>query len=52
MEDFEKKVSLKDAMEVEEKASESTNLVLLLRKFLEIQQRRAEAYSKLKRYIK
>ncbi|KAF7836300.1 REX1-B-related protein [Senna tora] len=50
MEDFEKKLSMKDAMEVEEKVAASTSsIVLLLRRFLEIQQRRAEAYSKLKR---
>ncbi|KAI4323669.1 hypothetical protein L6164_023256 [Bauhinia variegata] len=46
---FEKKVSLKDTMEVEENASGSEKIIPLLRKFLEIQQRRAEAYSKLKR---
>ncbi|XP_054811344.1 uncharacterized protein LOC129312694 [Prosopis cineraria] len=48
MEDFEK-IAIKDAMEAEETASESTSIVLLLHQFLEIQQRRAEAYSKLKR---
>ncbi|XP_028801044.1 uncharacterized protein LOC114756288 isoform X2 [Neltuma alba] len=48
MEDFEK-IAIKDVMEVEETEPESTGIILLLRKFLEIQQRRAEAYSKLKK---
>ena len=47
--DFENKVSIKDKMETEENTSDSTKIVLLLRGFLGIQQRRAEAYSKLKR---
>ncbi|TKY49815.1 hypothetical protein E2542_SST27263 [Spatholobus suberectus] len=42
--EFEKKVSIKETMEVD-----PTKVVLLLRGFLAIQQRRAEAYSKLKR---
>lgn len=43
--DFGKKVSIKeeDTMEVDQ-----TKIVLLLRSFLDIQQRRAQAYSKLK----
>ncbi|XP_011032959.1 PREDICTED: uncharacterized protein LOC105131615 [Populus euphratica] len=52
MEDFEKKASLTDteAMETEAAASssKSSNSLLLLRRFLEIQQRRAQAYAKLK----
>ncbi|KAJ6690687.1 hypothetical protein OIU85_006892 [Salix viminalis] len=57
MEDFEKKVSLTDteAMEPEAAASsssssssKSSNTLLLLRRFLETQQRRAQAYAKLK----
>jgi hypothetical protein len=54
MEDFEKKASLTDteAMETEAAASssKSSNTLLLLRRFLEIQQRRAQAYAKLKQY--
>ncbi|PNY12557.1 hypothetical protein L195_g009189 [Trifolium pratense] len=42
--DFGKKVSINDTMEV----IDPTKIVLLLRAFLEIQQRRAQAYSKLK----
>ncbi|XP_020223118.1 uncharacterized protein LOC109805451 [Cajanus cajan] len=42
--DFENKVSIKETMEVD-----PTKVLLLLRAFLGIQQRRAEAYSKLKR---
>ncbi|KAJ6767559.1 hypothetical protein OIU74_021431, partial [Salix koriyanagi] len=55
VEDFEKKVSLTDteAMEPEAAASsssssKSSNTLLLLRRFLETQQRRAQAYAKLK----
>lgn len=51
MEDFEKKVSIKDSMEIEQEnsnCSKSNEILNLLRKFLEIQQRRAQAYSKLK----
>lgn len=55
MEDFEMKVSLTDteAMETEAAASssKSSNTLLLLRRFLEIQQRRAQAYAKLKQYF-
>ncbi|CAK7325132.1 unnamed protein product [Dovyalis caffra] len=53
MEDF-KKVSLADAEATETEAEEasssrkSSNTLLLLRRFLEIQQRRAQAYAKLK----
>ncbi|CAL0311012.1 unnamed protein product [Lupinus luteus] len=48
--DFEKKVSIKETtMEVEQNALDSIKTVHLLRDFLEIQQRRAQAYSKLKR---
>ncbi|XP_027939235.1 uncharacterized protein LOC114193578 isoform X1 [Vigna unguiculata] len=42
--DFAKKVSIKEKMEVD-----PSKVLLLLRDFLAIQQRRAEAYSKLKR---
>ncbi|KAK4261311.1 hypothetical protein QN277_004327 [Acacia crassicarpa] len=49
VEDFDTKLSTKDAMEMEETVPDSTSTVLLLRKFLEIQRRRAEAYSRLKR---
>ncbi|KAA3478341.1 DNA repair REX1-B protein [Gossypium australe] len=51
MEDFEKKVSIKDSMDIEQEnsnLSKSNEILNLLRKFLEIQQRRAQAYSKLK----
>ncbi|KAL6289081.1 hypothetical protein ACE6H2_006591 [Prunus campanulata] len=54
MEEFEKKVSLRDPMEEEEEERDkagkcSSKTVDLLREFLGIQQRRAEAYAKLKR---
>ncbi|BBG96781.1 hypothetical protein Prudu_005695 [Prunus dulcis] len=54
MEEFEKKVSLRDPMEEEEQEREkagkcSSKTIDLLREFLGIQQRRAEAYAKLKR---
>ncbi|ONI21352.1 hypothetical protein PRUPE_2G061000 [Prunus persica] len=54
MEEFEKKVSLRDPMEEEEEEREkagkcSSKTIDLLREFLGIQQRRAEAYAKLKR---
>ncbi|XP_057459126.1 uncharacterized protein LOC130749769 [Lotus japonicus] len=42
--EFEKKVSINDTMEVD-----PTRIIVLLRDFLGIQQRRAEAYSNLKR---
>ncbi|CAN1258557.1 hypothetical protein LINPERPRIM_LOCUS9919 [Linum perenne] len=45
MEDFEKKVSLSDEMETEAE----TETLHVLRKFLQIQQRRALAYARLKR---
>ncbi|XVF82614.1 hypothetical protein PTKIN_Ptkin16aG0063200 [Pterospermum kingtungense] len=54
MEDFEKKLSIKESMEIEEDESSSSSrsknkeILQLLRKFLEVQQRRAQAYSKLK----
>lgn len=48
MEDFEKKVKISEAMAVENRL-ESPKIVELLRRFLQIQQRRAEAYAKLKR---
>jgi len=45
--EFGKKVSINDdTMEV----VDSTKIVVLLRSFLDIQQRRAQAYSKLKRF--
>ncbi|KAB2627249.1 hypothetical protein D8674_020867 [Pyrus ussuriensis x Pyrus communis] len=48
MEEFDKKVSITDPME-EESVASKTKTVALLREFLGIQQRRAEAYAKLKR---
>ncbi|CAN6562089.1 uncharacterized protein LOC126582886 [Malus sylvestris] len=48
MEEFDKKVSITDPME-EESVASKTKTVGLLREFLGIQQRRAEAYAKLKR---
>uniref|UniRef100_A0A5B6ZMQ0 DNA repair REX1-B protein n=1 Tax=Davidia involucrata TaxID=16924 RepID=A0A5B6ZMQ0_DAVIN len=48
MEDFEKKVVISDSMEVENDR-DSSKIVCLLRRFLGVQQRRAEAYAKLKR---
>lgn len=54
MEDFEKKVTLtdSDSMEVvvDNCGDSSSKTVNLLRRFLEIQQRRALAYAKLKKY--
>lgn len=44
--DFEKKVSIKETMEID-----PSKVLVVLRDFLAIQQRRAEAYSKLKRLI-
>ncbi|KAH7548456.1 hypothetical protein ACOSP7_031645 [Xanthoceras sorbifolium] len=52
MEDFEKKVKLTDTMEIEENEISNTNsskTLDLLRRFLSVQQRRAQAYAKLKR---
>ncbi|CAN1258555.1 hypothetical protein LINPERPRIM_LOCUS9919 [Linum perenne] len=52
MEDFEKKVSLSDEMETEAETkgtSKSSETLHVLRKFLQIQQRRALAYARLKR---
>ena len=63
MEDFEKKVSITEKMEsdIDEAAcsssssssstTSSSKTVHLLRSFLAIQERRAQAYSKLKRYF-
>lgn len=51
MEDFEKKLSIKESMEIEEgssSCSKNKEILHLLRKFLDVQQRRAQAYSKLK----
>lgn len=52
MEDFAKKVTIEEctAMDEETGRSSSSTIVHLLRNFLAIQQRRAEAYGKLKRY--
>ncbi|XP_021659372.1 uncharacterized protein LOC110649199 isoform X3 [Hevea brasiliensis] len=52
MEDFEKKMSLTDPMELEtqhQNNNKSSQTLILLRRFLLIQQRRAQAYAKLKR---
>jgi hypothetical protein len=54
MEDFDKKVSIKDEepMEAGEPVcADSPKVVDLLRRFLAVQQRRAEAYAKLKRFV-
>ncbi|XP_015876287.1 uncharacterized protein LOC107412953 [Ziziphus jujuba] len=51
MEDFAKKVRIEESTDMEEetgRCESSSSVVHLLRKFLAIQQRRAEAYSKLK----
>ncbi|XP_040992629.1 required for excision 1-B domain-containing protein [Juglans microcarpa x Juglans regia] len=50
MEDFEKKISITEPMEAENTVgcSDSSKILHLLRRFLAIQQRRAEAYAKLK----
>ncbi|EXB97700.1 hypothetical protein L484_020251 [Morus notabilis] len=52
MEEFEKKLSIKEescsVSEMEEGSPNNSKVVALLRRFLAIQQRRAEAYSKLK----
>lgn len=55
MDDFEKKVRITDVMDMEEMDTEQVNnnslkTLQLLRTFLDIQQRRAQAYAKLKRY--
>jgi hypothetical protein len=51
MEDFDKKVSIKEPMETEKPvAADSPKVVDLLRRFLAVQQRRAEAYAKLKKF--
>ncbi|KAK4798312.1 hypothetical protein SAY86_030638 [Trapa natans] len=57
MEDFEKKVSITESMDVEHEDSSGSSsssispsrTLGLLRKFLDVQQRRAEAYGRLKR---
>ena len=50
--DFEKKVSIKESMSMSMSTElDPAKVLLLLRGFLQIQQRRAEAYSKLKRLI-
>ncbi|GLT50019.1 hypothetical protein SLA2020_235330 [Shorea laevis] len=61
MEDFEKKLSIADSMETEERANENCSgssssssikdnkIPDLLRRFLDIQERRAQAYAKLKK---
>ncbi|KAJ4720496.1 DNA repair REX1-B protein [Melia azedarach] len=52
MEDFEKKVKITESMEIEEDEqvnNNPSNTLQLLRRFLDIQQRRAQAYAKLKR---
>ncbi|KAI7734503.1 hypothetical protein M8C21_026200 [Ambrosia artemisiifolia] len=49
MEEFEKKVKISEGMDVDdENASVNLHIVSLLRQFLSVQQRRAEAYAKLK----
>lgn len=52
MEDFEKKVKITETIEMEEKEEPNNNsskTLDLLRRFLAVQQRRAQAYAKLKR---
>lgn len=50
MEDFEKKVSITEEMEADDANEENSrsNTLILLRNFLSLQQRRAEAYAKLR----
>ncbi|KAL6129574.1 hypothetical protein ACLB2K_072924 [Fragaria x ananassa] len=48
MEEFEKKLSIRDGEEEEAAAKKKVSTVELLREFLGIQQRRAEAYAKLR----
>lgn len=51
MEDFEKKVSIRDEsedMDAEDTVVNTSKVVALLRKFLAVQQRRAQAYARLK----
>ncbi|XP_004306436.1 PREDICTED: uncharacterized protein LOC101315374 [Fragaria vesca subsp. vesca] len=48
MEEFEKKLSIRDDSDGEEEAKKKVSTVELLREFLGIQQRRAEAYAKLR----
>ncbi|KAL7613936.1 hypothetical protein Lser_V15G05542 [Lactuca serriola] len=49
MEDFEKKVRISEGMDVDQNGSNHHEIVSLLRQFLGVQQRRAEAYAKLKK---
>ncbi|CAI9270900.1 unnamed protein product [Lactuca saligna] len=49
MEDFEKKVRISEGMDVDQNGSNHHQIVSLLRQFLGVQQRRAEAYAKLKK---
>lgn len=49
MEDFEKKVKISEGMDVDSNGSNHLETVSLLRKFLAVQQCRAEAYAKLKK---
>ncbi|KVI08009.1 uncharacterized protein LOC112506552 [Cynara cardunculus var. scolymus] len=49
MEDFEKKVRISEGMDVDSNGSSHFQTVSLLRKFLAVQQSRAEAYAKLKK---
>ncbi|GMP40909.1 hypothetical protein CsSME_00011187 [Camellia sinensis var. sinensis] len=54
MEDFEKKVTItdSDSMEAEvDSRCDSSKIICLLRRFLEIQERRAHAYAKLKKWV-
>ena len=48
--DFHNKLSTHDSMQ-QQVSDSSMSILLLLRKFLQIQQRRAQAYSKFKTYI-
>ncbi|KAI3518230.1 hypothetical protein L1887_06738 [Cichorium endivia] len=49
MDDFEKKVRIPEGMDVDQNGSKHHEIVSLLRQFLGVQQRRAEAYAKLKK---
>lgn len=48
MEDFEKKVKITEAMDIEN-GTDSSKTLQLLRRFLQIQQRRAQAYANMRR---
>lgn len=50
MEAFEEKVKITETMETDESNSVSSKTLRLLRRFLDVQQRRAQAYAKLKQY--